>query len=160
MTYIGALIVIIAVLVAWRGYCRYLCEELGDTRAFLRAMEDYREKMRCYLRSPTEWAGQYFDDRLGRCGFLRHLTDGADFITAYRESRGGCYISDKTDEALESCFSAFGEGDLSSELENIDTALSKIRREEKELSDGIGNRKKVAGALLGACAVGVVILII
>lgn len=160
MTYIGTLVVIIAVFMAWRGYCRYLCDELKDTRAFLRAVEDYRESMRCYLCTPADWARKYSDDRLAASGFLKKVADGADLLTTYRESRGSYCLSDKTDESLESCFCDFGGGDLTAELANLDTALAKIKSEEQSLTDGFGNRKKVAGALLGACAVGIVILVI
>ena len=159
MRYVGALTIIFSVLVAWRGYCAYLLRQLTDTRAFLCAVEDYREKVKCYLLSPMDWAGKYRDDRLSECGFLSRVAEGEDILSAYRFARGGCYLPAKVDSALELCFSDFGAGNLDTEIEKLNAALSRLRSEEKDMSDNIASRGKVAGALLGACAVGVVILV-
>ena len=159
MLYIGGFLIVLSVLIVWRCYCAFLSAEIGSTRAFLRAMCDYREKMRCYLKSPKEWALDYSDADLPG-SFLTGLRDGESLIEAYRSARADCYLTACGDEALESCLSGLGDGYLDTELAVMDSLVARLGAEEKHLADEITKRKRIAGAMLGACAVGVVILVI
>ena len=158
MTYIGAAAVLLAVFMAWRCYCDFLFDELSHTRAFLRALQNYRERMKCYLESPSGWASGYDDALLSSSGFLDMVSGGESFSGAYLKTRELWCVSPCVDEILDGCFSRLGEGYLETELEVIESAISDIEREEKRLAEDISRRKRVAGALLGAFAVGVVIL--
>ena len=160
MTYIGAFAVVLAVLFAWRTYCTFLSTELSDVRAFLRALISYRDKMKCYLETPSAWARGYEDERLSRLGFLERLREGGDVSEAYRLASEESCLPSSVDEVLCDCFSHLGEGYLESELAAIGVAISRLSDEEKRISSDISRRGRVAGALLGACAVGVVILVI
>jgi hypothetical protein len=64
------------------------------------------------------------------------------------------------DEVLDSAFSGLGKGYLEGEIEALDDAVSRLGAQEKELSVELSKRQRVAGALLGALAVGTVILVI
>ena len=160
MIYLGAFAVISGVFLLWRAYCSYLSAELSDTRAFLRALSDYRERMKCYLEPPSAWAASYADDRLESTGFLPRLVNGEELTSAYLESRAAYYLSERADGVLTSCFSRLGEGYLDTELEIIESSIASLAEEERQMSEEIKARERAAGALLGAFAVGIVILII
>ena len=159
MVYIGALAVIFAAFMIWREYAGYLDRELYWCREFLGAIRDLREKMKCYLDSPCEWAREYKSEALLRCGFRDKLLQGEDILVAYKSSRDVC-LSDKAGEILESCFEHLGEGYIDTELESIELAIAKLTEEEKCASAEIGRKRKVAGAFIGAFASGIVILVI
>ena len=160
MLYFGALAVILGVYMIWREYASYLDRELLYCRAFLDALVDYREKMKCYLKPLVAWAFEYSDEQLLSVGFLGAIREGKNVSLAYLESSEHCYLPNKVDNVLESLFSHLGEGYLETELENLDAAILKLDAEAKRMTDELSQRKKVAGALLGALAVGVVILVI
>ena len=159
MVYIGALSVIIAGFMIWREYVVYLDRELYWCRELLFAIKDLREKMKCYLKSPCEWAREYENEALSRCGFLDKLRQGEDIFVAYKSSRDVC-LSDKAKDILEGCFEHLGEGYIDTELESIELAIAKLSEEEKYASAEIGRKQRVAGAFLGAFASGIVILVI
>ena len=159
MIYFGTFSVIAAVYILWRTYCSYLCSELSDARTFLAALSDYREKMRCYLSSPRAWASDYSDERLGDSGFLSRLASGEEMTYVFRELREEYYLTDRVNEILNSCFDRLGEGYLDTELEVLASAIAALGEEVRSMSDELKNRERVAGALLGAFAVGTVILI-
>ena len=160
MTYIGTLTVIAAVLFAWRTYCAFLHEELSDTRAFLNALRDYREKMKCYLDSPAAWAHGYTVEPLASSEFIKRVAGGEPISSAYSDTRDAFCLPCDIDEVISDCFSRLGEGYLDTELAALDGAISRIAEREGRMADDIARRTKVAGALLGACAVGIVILVI
>lgn len=155
----GCFLIISAALLAWRSYRAYLIEELGFVRAFLGALEDYRRGVGCYLAPLSRWAESYADERLSAVGFLDGLREG-DAGAAYKAVRGRCYLPDKVDEILDCTFSRLGAGYLDGELAVLDDAIARLSSEEKRIAEELSKRKKVAGALLGAVAVGAVILVI
>ena len=159
LAYIGALFIILTALGAWRAYRAFLSEQLAYTRALLVALEDYRDKMRIYLTSPSDWAAEYVDDRLESVGFLDRVRAGDSFAVAYAASCGACYLPRGVDTVLASLLSRLGEGYLEGELELVGTALSRLSDEEARMKDEYVKRERVAGALLGACAVGVMIFV-
>ena len=155
----GCFLIISAALLAWRNYRAYLIEELDFVRAFLGALEDYRRGVGCYLAPLSRWAESYADERLSAVGFLDGLREG-DAGAAYKAVRGRCYLPDKVDEILDCTFSRLGAGYLDGELAVLDDAIARLSSEEKRIAEELSKRKKVAGALLGAVAVGAVILVI
>lgn len=158
MIYIGAFIVILAAFSAWRCYSSFLVEELTDTRAFLSALGDYREKMKCYLRSPVDWASDYLQNAPRISDFLGRVCEGDRLITAYTGSRVGYYLPKRVDEVLESCFSRLGDGYLETEVELVESAIRELSAIEHGMADELFKRRRASGALLGALAVGLVIL--
>ncbi len=160
MVYIGACAVMVAAFLIWREYVVHLDSELMWCREYLGALKDLREKMKCYLTSPSEWAKGYQSEALVRCGFLDGVQASGNILDAYKSSSKGVCISERTDEVLTGCFSRFGEGYIDTELETIELAIAKLSEEEAESSFEIGRKRKVAGAFLGACASGIVILVI
>ena len=160
MVYLGAFAVIIAAFMVWREYVGYLEGELYWCREMLSALRDLREKMKCYLTSPSDWAIGYYSEGLLECGFLKRLSSKEDILCAYRSSRSDMCISDKADEILTACFSRLGEGYLDTELESLELAIGKLGEEEARATSESLRRRKVAGAFLGACASGIVIMVI
>ena len=159
MRFLGAFSIISAALLAWRSYRAYLIEELGFVRAFLGALEDYRRGVGCYLEPLSRWAESYADERLSAVGFFDGLREG-DAGAAYKAVSSKCYLPDKVDEILDHTFSRLGAGYLEGELAVLDDAIARLSREEKRIAEELSKRQKVAGALLGAFAVGAVILVI
>ena len=155
----GCFLIISAALLAWRSYRAYLIEELDFVRAFLGALEDYRRGVGCYLEPLSRWAESYADERLSAVGFLDGLREG-DAGAAYKAVRGRCYLPDKVDKMLDCTLSRLGAGYLDGELAVLDDAIARLSSEEKRIAEELSKRKKVAGALLGAVAVGAVILVI
>ena len=155
----GCFLIISAALLAWRSYRAYLIEELDFVRAFLGALEDYRRGVGCYLEPLSRWAESYADERLSALGFLDGLREG-DAGAAYKAVRGRCYLPDKVDKMLDCTFSRLGAGYLDGELAVLDDAIARLSSEEKRIAEELSKRKKVAGALLGAVAIGAVILVI
>ena len=160
MLYFGAIAVILGVYMIWREYAAYLDRELLSCRSFLRALTDYREKMKCYMDVPSSWAEEYSDEQLAECGFLDMVKSGTDISEAYRKSCANLCITDEVDKALTACFGRLGEGYLDTELETLEIAIGKLSREERHLTESLSKRRKATGAVLGACALGVVILVI
>lgn len=158
MVYIGALAVIFAAFMIWREYVAHLNCELNWCREFLYAIKDLREKMKCYLDSPTEWARCYESEALSRCGFLDKLQECGDVLAAYRSSE--VCLSDTADEILTNLFERLGEGYIDTELESIELAIARLGEEQTSASLEIGRKSKVAGAFLGAFACGIVIFVI
>lgn len=160
MIYFGAVAVIFGAYMLWREYAVFLDKELLWCRAFVRALSDYREKIKCYMDTPSSWASGYGDRYLSECGFLGRLADGDDFLEAYRISRDGLILTDTVEEVLNSCFERLGDGYLDTELEVLELTLDKLSREEGRISEELSKRRKAAGAVLGAFAFGIIILII
>ena len=160
MRYIGALAVFFAVFLVWKSYCAYLDERRVYSLAFLRAITDYRDKMRCYLISPSEWARGFRDESLLGVGFLERVTAGETFISAYRAVADKLSLPSDVDEVLGDYFGRLGDGYLESELEILESAIGRLESMTRSISDDMPKRQKAVGALLGACAVGTVILII
>ena len=160
MVYIGAFAVMLAAFLIWREYTSYLQLELYWCREFLDAIKDLREKMKCYLDSPLEWAKSYRGDALAKCGFLDGLKAGGNMLEVYKNTRKETCLSEKSNEILENCFGRLGEGYIDTELETIELAIAKLSEEEKNASFELTRKRRVAGAFLGACASGIVILVI
>ena len=160
MRYFGIFILICAVFLIWRCYCGYVEDEAKMSRAFLFALRDYREKIKCYLISPSEWASGYGDEALRASGFTDKIKSGETMITAYLDTRSGMYLPMVVDEALKSCFMRLGEGDAYAEVETLESTIAVLEGEVKTINEQLPKRQKAVGALLGACAVGVVILMI
>jgi hypothetical protein len=160
MVYFGTAGVILAVYMIWREYCAYLESELDWCAHFLRALVDYRDKVKCYMDTPSGWASAYTDELLTECGFLPHISESGDFRLAYSEARLSATITDEADEVLRGCFERLGEGYLESETETLSLAIEKLKREEEKLRSAISGKRKAVGAMLGAFASGMVILII
>ncbi len=158
MTYIGALLLVAAAVAIYRAYGGFLEEELRTAGAFLCALESYREGVRCYLTSPASWAEGYRDELLASSGFLSGILQGESFSSSYRLARSTLFISKEIDAVLDSCFLRLGEGGLANEVEVLSSAIEKLRDGQEAAARGVTSRKSAAGALLGACAVGVVIL--
>ena len=160
MLYFGAIAVILGVYMIWREYSAYLDRELLSCRAFLHALTDYREKMKCYMYVPSSWAEGYSDENLSACGFLDMLKSGVDLPEAYRKARESLCVTDEVDKILTSCFGRLGEGYLDTELETLEIAIGKLSRAEGLMAENLSKRRKATGAVLGACALGAVILVI
>ena len=160
MAYIGAASVIFAIFLSWRGYSSYLEREMSFCRAFLGAITDYREKVRCYLDSPREWAREYSDVLLEECGFLDTLRAGSDFGEAYSLAQDKILLSEGATGIIYSCLSRLGEGYLEGELEILSACIDKLEKEESEASVELVKKRKAVGAMLGAVAAGIVVMII
>ena len=160
MLYLGAFAVILAAFMTWKEYTSFLNRELRGCRAFVRALENYREKMVCYLDSPRTWALEYCDELLLECGFLGELRAGIDISDAYIKSRSSVYPGDEADEILDKCFRRLGDGYLDMERGVLDSVIERLKEIEAGMIGEYTRRSKAAGALLGACAVGTVIMIV
>lgn len=159
MSYFGAVLIILAAYTLWREYSEFLRTQLSACRCYLGAISDYREKIRCFARTPAEWASEYSDKALSDSGFLQALRESGNFAAAYEASGVKQVISGSVDEILRSCFDRLGEGYLDTESEILSAAINKLTREEAKISEAFHKRRKAAGAMLGACACGIVIFI-
>ena len=160
LPYLGVMAVIFAAFYVWRIYVSYLEGSHRISRAFLGALMDLKEKIRCYLDSPRAWSEVYRDPLLEECSFLPRVRDGEDLLAAYGGAREHVTLPSGIDEVLVACFSRLGDGYLDTELEAIGTSIDKLRSEVDRLGDELTKKRKVAGALIGACASGIVILVI
>lgn len=160
MLYIGALAVIIAAFMIWKEYVFYLGGELACCRAFLRALRDYRDRVRCYLDSPAAWARAYEDEILSECGFLASVAEGTEISEAYLRARRFLSPDDGTDAILRECFGRLGDGYLETELAVLDFAISELAKAEAQRSPEVQNKQRAAGAFIGACVSGLIIMII
>ena len=158
MLYLGAMTVIFAAFLIWKEYSSYLSGQLQICRSFLDALRDFSEKVRCYLTSPKEWAGEYSDEHIQ--GFLDAVGGGESLLLAYAKEKSGWCIAQSFDDALVACFSRIGDGDLTAEIGTLEIAIGKLSRAESTLAEELVKKRKAVGAILGACASGIVILII
>ena len=159
MVYLGAVSIISAAYMLWREYSKFLDGEITWCRCFLAALTDYREKVKCYIETPDGWAREYTDEQLSSCGFLGYLADGQGFTAAYRKSEKPPYVTEATDSALSVCFARLGEGYIDSELETLNAVIDKLGTEDKRLSEALVKRRRALGAVMGAIASGIVILV-
>ena len=89
-------------------------------------------------------------------GFSASFSDlGATWVSWLTPDRDG-----KFDDVLLGCFSRLGEGYLDTELEAISAGIDKLRSHVDRYGEELTKKRKVAGALIGACASGIVILVI
>ena len=160
MLYFGAILVLLGAYMIWKEYAVFLDKDLSWCRAFLAALSDYREKVKCYMDTPAMWAEGYKDELLCGCGFLDGIVGGATFSEAYKEVRNSVLLTDNVDAILTSCFERLGEGYLDTELEILESAIYKLSKEEASLGESLAKRRKAVGAVVGAFAVGMIILII
>ena len=160
MLYLGAALVLFGAYTVWRKYSEFLSMDLAQCRAFVRAFSDYREKIKCYMDTPMVWANGYSDATIGESVFIDRLKDGESFRDAYAAFRESFSLTENVDRILFNCFDRLGEGYLDTELEALEMAIDKLTGEEEALSDGLYKRRKAFGAVVGAFAVGVIILII
>ena len=159
MLLFGVLVVNLIVFFVWREYSIYLKRELNICRTFRIMLRDMHNKMRCYLDSPRTWALGYEDDILLESGFLYELRHGASLCEAYDACKSGMCISSAVDTVLRDFFVRMGEGYLDTELIAIESAISGLMECERVMSDESTKKSKVAGAVLGAFAIGTVILV-
>lgn len=159
MLYFGVFIVNLIIFLIWREYSLYLKRELNTCRIFRTMLRDMRDKMRCYLESPRVWALGYEDDVLLASGFLYKLRHGCCLNDAYTACKDGMCISGDVDTVLRDFFTRMGDGYLDTELMAIDSAISGLSECERVMADESAKKSKVAGAVLGAFAVGMIILV-
>ena len=160
MVYIGSFLLILCAFYIWRLFCSYLDGELACLRSVLFALTDYRDKMRCYLMTPREWASSYKDELLEGCGMLTRLRDGEDFASAYNGVQADMTLSDGARTIIEPCFAKLGDGYAETELAMLDMTVSRLTEEEKRESEQLSKRRKAIGAIVGACTSGLVIIMI
>ena len=158
MSYLGALAVILSAFLIWREYSSYLNKELITCSSLLNAIRDLGEKMRCYLSSPREWAEVYTDELLDP--FLRELRSGETLLGSFKKLCCSTYIPKHLTDLMDQLFSRLGEGSLETELESIASVIKKLEQEESRMKEDFVKKRKVAGAILGACASGMVIFAI
>lgn len=158
MYLMGVAFLSVATLMIWRAYASYLSAEKRSCAAFLSAIEDMKEKMRCYLYSPREWAVGYKSDCLSSSGFLSALSDGKSLAEAYETSKECLQICKRADEILADLFSRCGEGYLDGEIAMLDSAIVNLSAVKNDMEAQNSKKTKAAGALLGAVAAGMAIL--
>lgn len=159
MLFVGAFTIVFVIFLFWREYTSYLRRELLVLRTFRNMLRDMKDKMRCYLDSPRSWSLGYENDILSDSGFLGALRGGADLLEAYVTCREKLCISQETDSVLFSLFSRAGEGYIDTELEAMECALEGLSAIESTMVDEVNKKTKVSGAVLGAFAAGIIILV-
>ena len=65
-----------------------------------------------------------------------------------------------TDAILRECFGRLGDGYLETELAVLDFAISELAEAEAQRSPEAQNKRRAAGAFIGACVSGFIIMII
>ena len=160
LPYLGAVSVLMAAFYVWKSYVSYLEGEHKTCLVFLTALTDLRERMRCYLDSPRRWAQDYSDPLLDEYGFLHRVREGGDVSAAYREVRDELLLPKTVDALLDGFFLRLGEGYIDAELEAISLTIDKLKSAIEGEALELTRRRRVAGALIGACASGIVILVI
>lgn len=158
MHLLGGALVALAVFIVWRVYSSYLCSEKLCCEAFLFALSDMREKMKCYMSSPREWAEGYSSDKLASSGFIGALCNGESLADAYEIGKSHLQLSRETDEVLCDLFSRLGGGYLEGELMALDSAIAKLSAIRDGMQTQNGKRTRAVGALLGAIAAGAILL--
>lgn len=159
MLFLGAFAMIGAAFMIWREYVSYIEREHAFSRELLRAFSDLEEKMRCYLMSSREWAIGYDSALLDECGFLGALRDGERLEDAFSASFDNMTLPDEVSDMILDFAGSFGEGYLDTELVQLDSLIRRLSEAEARLGGEVPRRRKVAGAFLGACASGLVVLI-
>lgn len=160
MFFIGVGILLCVAFLCWREYTAYLQRELDELSDFLFFIENMRDKMECYLQSPLSWVGEFSRPSLERLGFLDSLRCDGDLGAAYRACTDKLLIKSDASEVIGELFSRFGEGYLDTERGLIDSTIHKLSIIEGKLKDELKNKSRAAGAMIGAIAIGAVIMII
>ena len=132
-------------------------DELSGFLAFIRNM---KERMECYLELPADWAVGFKSPELERTEFLLYVRDGMNVAEAYEKCESSLCICDEAKDTLKALFDRFGEGYLDTELSLIKSSIEKLSEIEASLKTENGNKIKAVGAMLGAVAIGIVVLVI
>ena len=160
MLFLGVLLLILLTFIVWReyAYCQRL--RLSQLSEFLSFIKNMKERMECYLEAPGAWINGYESQELERIGFIKNIRERKELLVAYESCKEGLLIDNEASCVIEALFSELGEGYLDSELEVIESALEKLSRIEASMASESEKKIKTAGALLGAVAAGIVILVI
>jgi hypothetical protein len=119
-----------------------------------------RDRMECYLETPSSWIDEFEYCELERIGFVSDIREGGDLLSAYEKRKSALCIGKEAENIISNMLSELGDGYLGTELNIINSALDKLSKIESAVSSERENKARAAGALLGAVAAGVVILII
>lgn len=160
MSYLGVSLIIFSAFLIWREYSSFLQSELAETEAYLCALRDYREKMSCFLLTPTQWALGYRDELLEERGFLPSLREGEGIAESFLKARESARLSDEADGIISDCFGRLGEGYLECELDALDGAIGRLSSEKERAAEELSKKKRALGVALGACVSGIAIMII
>lgn len=160
MVFLGAVMLAAATFVLWREYAAYLKKGVDELSGFLAFIRNMKERMECYLELPADWAGGFRSPELEGSGFLFYVREGMDVGEAYEKCENSLCICDEAKDALRALFDRFGEGYLDTELSFIKSSIEKLSEIEASLKIENGNKIKAVGAMLGAVAMGIVILVI
>ena len=160
MLILGAILLILFAFLLWREYSSYLKREEAELTEITRFLRNMRERMMCYLELPSAWIGEYSSDVLESVGFLERIRSGDDVSSAYEGVKKNLLIDPEISDELSALFSGLGEGYLDTELVAVDKTVEKLDQALGRLLPEIKNRSRAAGAVLGALAMGAVIMII
>ena len=155
---LGAVILLCASLFVGRAYEKYLEGRLSEAREILRMLLHMREKINAFLCPQRELLSDFRSDILERVGFLGKIRGGIGIYEAFMDTKFSfaCEIY----ETLSAYLSGFGKRYKSDELARLDSTVRVIdgyvKREQEQLPKDI----KIAKTLLGAAALGIVILMI
>ena len=155
----GILLILVAFLL-WREYSLYLKREESELCEITRFVRNMRDRMACYLELPSAWAGEYSSDVLERVGFLPKIRSGEDVSLAYEGIKEQLLLDPDISDELSTLFAGLGDGYLEGELALVDKTIAKLDSAGARLAPEIKNKTRAAGAMLGALAMGAVILII
>ena len=160
MILIGACLLLLFSFLIWKEYAAYLSRGTKELREFIRFLECMREKMGCYLETPSEWIDGFTAEELERSGFLQRIKDGEDIFSAYTGCKESLCLCDDAVLILDDMFSHLGNGYLDTETAIIKASLDKLSKLEEVSKKDNENRTKAVGAVIGAVAIGIVILIL
>lgn len=158
MTLLGGAIMLGVSLAVWRAYVDFLHRQREACRVFLDLLRDLRDKTYCYLESAREWASR--TARRDAYGFTDMVGSGVGLLEAYEACRESLYLPREADEALVEYFTRAGGGYLDGELMAADRAIERLAALDAASGEETARRTRVAGALLGALAAGIVIMIL
>ena len=156
---VGAVLVAAAGIFASRLYSGYLVRRCDEGEAFLRLIEHISGEISRYLTPPAELLKGYSDGVLDSLGFTE-IARREGVSAAFSAVKKKCALSDEALKILEKLFSGFGRDYKSGELARLDetrAALSRVvTREREELSKNL----KLGRVLIGAVALGAIILLL
>ena len=160
MVFIGASLLILFAFLVWKEYAGYLNKGTRELEEFVRFIETMKERMECYLETPGVWVPDFTADELERLGFLESIRNGNDVNTAYAECKDLLCICNDAREILDELFSHLGNGYLDTELGIINSSLGKLTKIKDAFRTEKENKTKAMGAMIGAVAIGIIILIL
>lgn len=157
---LGSSLILLAAIMLGRGYSSYAERAIDEYDGFISLFLHMKGRISCFLLPPSEIFRDFECDALERCGLLPKLRYGIAFSEALSESLPKLAISKETKRVILGFSDSFGSEYRDGEIAKIEQAIAEIKTHRDKAAELLSSKIKLAGTLLAAAALGIVIFLL